>query len=95
MQQPPPRQNRFQAPIPAMGLPSGPRLAPPAQRAAPTPVANQQQRRMYLAGANTSATGSAAQLLNPSVRTLPGSSGSGGNSPEPIHAALAQAPEGY
>ncbi|QRV83296.1 glycoside hydrolase family 16 protein [Ceratobasidium sp. AG-Ba] len=83
---PPPRQNRFQAPMPSTGLPAGPRLAPAPN---PAPIANQAQRRMYMAGANSSATGSAAQLLNPSMRTLPGSG------TEPIHAALAQAPDGY
>lgn len=47
-------------------------------------------------GANMSATGSAAQLLqpgsNPSLRTLPGS---GARTPENIHAALSAAPAGY
>lgn len=95
---PPPRPNRFQA-MQNTGLPTGPRLvSQPAlqpQRAAPAaPVADQRQRQMYLAGANSSVTGSAAQLLvpgtNPSMRTLPS-----GRGPEHIHAALAQAPEGY
>ncbi|CAE6540678.1 unnamed protein product [Rhizoctonia solani] len=82
MNAPPPRPDRFKA----QGLPGGPRPTGIPQTA-PRPIANQAQRQMYLAGANVSATGSAAQLLQP---------GSRADTPDNnIRAALAAAPVGY
>ncbi|CAE6396751.1 unnamed protein product [Rhizoctonia solani] len=86
MNAPPPRPDRFKA----QGLPTGPRptmSSQPIPQSAPRPVANQAQRQMYLAGANVSATGSAAQLLQPGSRS---------DTPDHhIRAALAAAPVGY
>ncbi|KAG8691066.1 hypothetical protein FRC11_007089 [Ceratobasidium sp. 423] len=85
MNVPPPRPDRFKA----QGLPGGPRptMSQVGPQSASRPIANQAQRQMYLAGANTSATGSAAQLLQPGPRA---------NTPDnQIHAALAAAPPGY